>query len=83
MRYTVKIDDHRYAVEIGDLHSRPIIATINGESFEVWPEAENGRVATPPPQNGAPSELPRHTPAASPPPLAMNAAKSSAPPSPA
>ena len=52
MNYTVKIDNQTYIVEIGDLHTRPIIATINDEQFEVWPESENGRSSVSAPQNG-------------------------------
>jgi propionyl-CoA carboxylase alpha chain len=53
MNYTVKIDNQTYTVEIGDLYTRPIIATINDEQFEVWPEPENGRSPASAPQNGA------------------------------
>jgi len=50
MKYTVKIDNRRYEVEIDDLQARPVIATIGGEQFEVWPEeAAGGPVAA----NGA------------------------------
>jgi len=42
MRYTIKIDNQVYDVEIGDLHTRPIIASIGDEQFEVWPEVETG-----------------------------------------
>jgi len=40
MKYTVKIDDRFYEVEIGNLHARPIIANVNGVLIEVWPESE-------------------------------------------
>jgi len=40
MKYTVRIDDRVYEVEIGNLHSRPIIANVNGVPIEVWPESE-------------------------------------------
>lgn len=36
----VKIDDQIYQVEISDLHSRPIIAIVDGDEFEIWPEGE-------------------------------------------
>ncbi len=42
MRYTIKIDNQVYDVEISDLHTRPIIASIGDEQFEVWPEVETG-----------------------------------------
>jgi biotin carboxyl carrier protein len=52
MNYIVKIDNQTYTVEIGDLSSRPIIATIDDEQFEVWPELENGRATPLAQQNG-------------------------------
>lgn len=38
MKLTVKIDDQTFPVEIDDLNARPVIATVEGETFEVWPE---------------------------------------------
>lgn len=40
MKYKVKIQDRTFEVEVGDLSQRPIIAVVEGEAFEVWPEAE-------------------------------------------
>ncbi len=40
MKYKVKIQDRTFEVEVGDLLQRPIIAVVEGEAFEVWPEAE-------------------------------------------
>lgn len=45
MKVTVKIDDRFFEVEIENLHTRPIVATVEGERFEVWPEG--GFVARP------------------------------------
>ena len=39
MKYTVKIDEQTYAVEITDLNTRPVIAIVDGEQIEVWPES--------------------------------------------
>ncbi len=61
MNYIVKIDNLTYTVAIGDLSARPIIATINNEQFEVWPELENGRSTASVPQNGTNPALPRQT----------------------
>jgi glutaconyl-CoA/methylmalonyl-CoA decarboxylase subunit gamma len=36
----VKIEDQVYEVEIDDVRKRPIIAVVDGEEFEVWPEGE-------------------------------------------
>jgi glutaconyl-CoA/methylmalonyl-CoA decarboxylase subunit gamma len=38
MKITVKVANRTYAVEVGDIHDRPVIAVIEGEVFEVWPE---------------------------------------------
>jgi glutaconyl-CoA/methylmalonyl-CoA decarboxylase subunit gamma len=46
MKMRVKINDEIYEVEIGDLKSRPIQATIEGETFEVWPEETEAVVLT-------------------------------------
>lgn len=47
MKYTVKINDKSYEVEIEDINARPVIAHVDGERFEVSPE------------NGSNPELPR------------------------
>jgi biotin carboxyl carrier protein len=41
MKYTVKIAETTYEVEIEDIKARPVIAHVNGERFEVQPENEN------------------------------------------
>lgn len=41
MKYTVRIADKSYEVEIEDIHARPIVAQVDGESFEVYPENGN------------------------------------------
>ncbi len=38
MKINVRVNDEVYEVEVGDLNTRPVIATIEGERFEVWPE---------------------------------------------
>ncbi len=49
MKYTVKIADKTYEVEIDDIYARPVIARVDGESFEVMPDdgvqAEAGKEA--------------------------------------
>ena len=37
MKIRVKIDEQTYDVEVGDLNARPILATLEGETFGVWP----------------------------------------------
>jgi biotin carboxyl carrier protein len=38
MKYTVKIADTSYEVEIEDIRARPVIARVDGKTFEVHPE---------------------------------------------
>lgn len=62
MKITVKVDNQSYEVEISDVYQRPVVATVNGERFEVWPE-ETGRSPAAAP---APRSAPQATPAAPP-----------------
>lgn len=41
MKYTVKIANQSYEVEIEDILARPVIAHVDGERFEVHPEQSN------------------------------------------
>jgi biotin carboxyl carrier protein len=38
MKLIVKVENQSFEVEVGDIHTRPIVATVDGEAFEVWPE---------------------------------------------
>ena len=38
MKYTVKIANKSYEVEIEDIQARPVIAVVDGQKFEVHPE---------------------------------------------
>lgn len=60
MKYTIKLDDQSFDVEIDNLNARPILATVDGHTFEVWPE-QGATLA-------APSAPAAQRPAASPPP---------------
>jgi biotin carboxyl carrier protein len=40
--FKVKIGDQSITVEVGDIHSRPILAIVDGVQFEVWPDDQNG-----------------------------------------
>ncbi len=62
MKITVKINDTSYDVEVGDLSSRPILATIDGETFEIHPE-EKAAPAGPVPAISAPPPAPAPAPA--------------------
>lgn len=44
MKYTVKIADKSYEVDVEDIHARPIIARVAGQEFQVNPE--NGALPT-------------------------------------
>jgi len=41
MKYQVKIGEQTYHVEIESLSGRPILATVDGTQFEVWPEEDS------------------------------------------
>lgn len=47
MKVSVKIDGQTYDVEIQDLNKRPVVAIVEGETFEIHPETELARVAQP------------------------------------
>ena len=58
MKMKIKIENETYEVDIDDLESRPILATVNGETFEVFPEETQvvkPVVATPAPIKSAAS----------------------------
>ncbi len=42
MKVSVKIDGQTYRVEIQDINKRPIVAVVDGETFEIQPETELG-----------------------------------------
>lgn len=46
MKVHIKIGDNIFDVEIADINTRPIIAKVDGETFEVWPESESQSEAT-------------------------------------
>jgi glutaconyl-CoA/methylmalonyl-CoA decarboxylase subunit gamma len=46
MKIKVKVDEEIFDVEINDLQARPILAFVNGQCIEVWPE-ESSAPATP------------------------------------
>jgi biotin carboxyl carrier protein len=47
MKYTVKVGDKEFEVEIDDINQRPIIARVEGEEFEVRPEIGNKPAVSP------------------------------------
>ncbi|MFZ3071242.1 MAG: biotin/lipoyl-containing protein [Anaerolineaceae bacterium] len=42
----VEIEGQTYSVAIQDIHARPVITEVDGQTFEVWPE-EEGSAASP------------------------------------
>jgi len=40
MKIKVEINGQTYQVEVEDVHKRPVIAIVDGERFEVWPETD-------------------------------------------
>lgn len=54
MKIKVRLSDQTFDVEVGDLRERPVVALVDGERFEVWPEGE----ATPAPANPKPAAQP-------------------------
>ncbi|MGC9335251.1 MAG: biotin/lipoyl-containing protein [Anaerolineae bacterium] len=80
MKYKVKVGDRTFEVEVSDIDARPIVALVEGERFEVWPETETA-VPSPAPE-GAPSigiAAPARTSAA-PRPTRRTSGEASAPP---
>ncbi len=43
MKLRVKVGDQSFDVEVGDVNARPILAKVEGETFEVWPEEAEKR----------------------------------------
>jgi biotin carboxyl carrier protein len=50
MKIQVKIADQTFDVEVGDSNARPVIAEIDGQKFEVWPEEQAVVEAAPVPE---------------------------------
>ena len=64
MKYRVRVEDRTFEVEVGDIQARPIVATVEDQRFEVWPETATvaaapirGAAATP----AGPAPEPRRT----------------------
>lgn len=67
MKIRVQINDQSYDVMVGDLRARPITATIDGETFQVWPEgAAVPAAAALAVRAPAPAPAPIHAPAPAP-----------------
>jgi biotin carboxyl carrier protein len=42
MKLKVRVDGQEFEVEVGDLAGRPVVAVVDGQRFEVWPEEKTG-----------------------------------------
>ncbi len=70
MNIKVKIENQTFDVNVGDLNTRPILATVDGQTFEVWPEEMPRVVAAPVLVASAPAaSTPAITPTVSPVPV--------------
>jgi len=45
MKIKVKVDEEIFDIEINDLQARPILAFVNGQCVEVWPEESSAPAA--------------------------------------
>jgi glutaconyl-CoA/methylmalonyl-CoA decarboxylase subunit gamma len=58
MKMKVKINNQTFEVTLGDLNARPIVATVDGQTFEVYPEGTPAAVQAPAPATSAPVAAP-------------------------
>ena len=68
MKLKVQIEGRAFEVEVEDLNARPIVATVDGERFEVWPEMAEAPVSAPAsaPTPSKPASVETHASAAVP-----------------
>ena len=60
MKYVVKVADKQYEVEIEDLQARPVIARVDGQEFEVNPEAGGTRAVPKEAKEFKPGDASKH-----------------------
>jgi biotin carboxyl carrier protein len=58
MKMKVKINNQTFEVTLDDLNARPIVATVDGQTFEVYPEGTPAAVQAPAPATSAPVAAP-------------------------
>ena len=61
MKLKVQIEGRAFEVEVDDLDARPIVATVDGERIEVWPETAEASSSAP---TSAPASAPTPRPVA-------------------
>lgn len=47
MKFKLTVEGRTFEVEVSDLHTQPIIATLDGEPFEVWTQDQKEAVIEP------------------------------------
>jgi biotin carboxyl carrier protein len=62
MKVRVTVGERSFEVEVGDLRDRPVSVTVDGRTFEVWPEDAAHRSAEKAPAPGASSHAERPAP---------------------
>jgi biotin carboxyl carrier protein len=67
--YRLRIDQRTYQVEVGDIYARPVLVTVDGVLFEIWPEEAQPALQAP----AAPNPAPAARREAPPPPPAVEA----------
>jgi biotin carboxyl carrier protein len=73
MKYQVKIGEQNFEVEVGDLQARPILATVEGETFEITPEEVQAAAPVASVSTSVPASAP--APVAAAPVVAVNSAR--------
>jgi biotin carboxyl carrier protein len=63
MRYRVKISGRTFEVEIQDLNTVPVVAIVDGESVEVWPQGSTDTQGVPKAAARVPKSEPAEMPA--------------------
>lgn len=57
MKVTLTIEGKQYQVNLIDLNTRPIIAEVEGQTYEVWPEEEQNAAPISPSSGSAPAAV--------------------------
>jgi biotin carboxyl carrier protein len=63
LRYRVKISGRTFEVEIQDLNTVPVVAIVDGESVEVWPQGSTNTQGVPKTAAWVPKSEPAEMPA--------------------
>ena len=61
MKYVVRVADRAYEVEIEDIYARPVIARVDGQTYEVSPESGETSAVPGEPGKFKTMELPKQT----------------------